>query len=422
MDFFVRYDHSVIPAPIQLPASKSILARALVINALSDRRLRRIPPVLRCEDTGILHAALRDIGSSPLINLDSSGTAMRFLTAYCATKEDTDTILTGSSRLLERPVGPLVDALRSLGADIVCLDKDGFPPLKIHGKRLSGGEVEITGEVSSQFISALLLIGPTLPGGLVIKIKGEEIPSKPYVDMTRAIMSRAGVTTTEIDPFTIVVPEQPYTPLGVTSAVPDWSAATFLYEFVALAGKPLILKDIGSPESSVQGDSRVAEIFKSMGVRTLPAKGDDILLQPGGSRAGSLDLNMSGEPDMVPAVAVTATMLNIPFSLSGVGNLRIKESDRIAALSTEMERLGYQLTFRDGTLSWNGQHGKAEPLPCIDTYNDHRIAMAMTMAACRHPGLLIRDVMVVKKSFPKFWHIASRVGIKYTITSQSVKY
>ena len=410
MDFRLSYSPQEEIRAIELPGSKSITNRALIINALSQR-LTRIEGIARCDDTIAITDALQrcDCGH---IDIGAAGTAMRFLTAYFAATPGVSLALTGSQRMLCRPIKPLVDALLQLNANIEYLGEDGFPPLRIEGKRLRGGNISIRGDISSQFISALMMIGPTLQGGLNIHLLGEVV-SRSYIDMTCEIMRHYGIDV-KSDENLIAISEQPYSAPDVFIVEADWSSASYFYELVALTDAQNIkLTGLFSSEQSMQGDSALVQLFKHFGVQT-SFDDDCAVISSEKSNEKSdevLSLNLSTTPDLVPTMVVTACLKGRRFHFSGIHNLSIKECDRIAALKAEMQCLGYVLHCDFDSIGWNGERCIPESSPTIRTYSDHRMAMAFAPAATIYPNLRIADVGVVNKSFPRFWIEMRKLGI-----------
>lgn len=410
MDFRLSYSPQQEIRAIELPGSKSITNRALIINALS-KRPTCIEGIAHCDDTIAIADALK-CDDYTHIDIGAAGTAMRFLTAYFATTPGVSLTLTGCQRMLCRPIKPLIDALMQLGANITYLGKDGFPPLRIEGKQLCGGNISLRSDISSQFISALMMIGPTLQGGLTIHLL-EEVVSRPYIDMTCEIMRRYGVDI-KSDKNTIAIPEKSYSAPAVFMVEKDWSSASYFYELVALTGVQNIkLTGLFSPKQSMQGDSALADLFNHFGVHS--SFYDDYVVISSDKKteiSGKLlDLNLSATPDIVPTMVVTACLKNRCFHFCGVHNLRIKESNRISALIVEMKRLGYVLHCDTDSISWNGERCISELSPRINTYSDHRMAMAFAPAATICQGLCIADVDVVNKSFPQFWTEIRKLGI-----------
>ena len=395
---------------IVLPASKSISNRALLINALSHGT--DIPQnVSDCDDTKVMLAALHDMPE--VIDIGAAGTAMRFLTAYLSVMPGTH-LITGTERMRHRPIAILVDALRQLGAKIDYVGEEGFPPLRITGcTHLQGGDFSLPGNVSSQYISALLMIGPVLTKGLRLHLTGN-IVSRSYLDMTMKMMRDFGAEVKWENEHVIRVAPVPYIsrPYVIEN---DWSAASYWYEMVALSQKPdaeVILS--GLYANSIQGDSVVSHIYAELGVNTEYLHEKDgttaVRLVKGQKTVSYLCHDFSFHPDLAQTVAVTAAMLNIPFELSGLQTLRIKETDRIAALIAELKKLGIKTECTHSTLSWAGEKVLDSYCPEIATYEDHRMAMSFAPACLRVGQLRILHPAVVSKSYPSFWNDMKQAG------------
>lgn len=386
-----------IRATIKLPASKSISNRALVINALGTGRFT--PDNLSdCDDTQVMIKALNE--QSNTIDIMAAGTAMRFLTAFLSVTKGTKTI-TGTKRMQQRPIRILVDALRALGAQIEYTEVEGFPPLKISGTLLTQKEINLKGDVSSQYISALLMIAPVLKYGLTLHLAGDII-SKPYINLTLQLMRDFGAKAEWVSESSIKVEPRPYHSIPFTIES-DWSAASYWYEIVALS-KNAEVELLGLFPNSYQGDSKVAEIFALLGVKTKFTPWG-IMLKKTDTRPERLDYNFIDEPDLAQTVVVTCVALNIPFRFTGLRSLKIKETDRIAALIKELGKLGYSLQEEDNSiLSWSGKHNKVSSSNVsIDTYEDHRMAMAFAPLCLTNSNININDPEVVSKSYPHYW-------------------
>ena len=406
---------SLIGTTINLPASKSICNRALIIQALAGSTM--LPANLSdCDDTRVMAAALRDMPE--VIDIGAAGTAMRFLAAYLSVGTGTHT-LTGTERMRQRPIGVLVDALRQLGAHIEYLGTEGFPPLRVTGRPLAGGALEVAGDVSSQYISALLMIGPMLRQGLTLKLTGD-IVSRPYIDLTLWTMTGFGAQVEWSDVDTISVAPVPYR--ATTYAVEnDWSAASYWYEVVALLNKPearVVLP--GLSDGSRQGDSVTRYIGSLMGVKTtfdtLADGSQQVVLASHGCTLPRLDYDFVNSPDLVQTFVVACAAKGIPFHFTGLASLRIKETDRIEALKRELCKLGVLLTDRhDSELIWDGERCDPTMEP-IDTYQDHRMAMAFAPAALTLGPVTINHPEVVSKSYPHYWDDLRRAGFKITQT------
>lgn len=390
-------------AEINLPASKSISNRLLILNALSYSSYG----IKNLSDSDDTKAMLQVFNSnSNHFDIGAAGTTMRFLTAYLA-KIVGEWVLTGSERMKQRPIHILVNALNQLGGKIEYLEKEGFPPLKILGSALQGGELQLPGNVSSQYISALLMIGPTMEKGLVLKLTGE-ITSRPYIHLTLKLMEQFGVkcvwTGSEI-----TVPPASYKPVQA-KVESDWSAASYWFEIVALGqtGDSVCLK--GLDRYSWQGDAVVAELFKPLGVQSrFTSKG--LVVTKEGPLTQRFAHDFTNEPDLAQTFAVTCAFLNIPFNLTGLHTLKIKETDRISALVTELSKFGFEVATNGvDNLYWNGEKRAPDSEIEIQTYKDHRMAMAFAPAVLKNGVLRVADHMVVTKSYPLFWRDLESVG------------
>ena len=389
---------------IQLPASKSISNRALIIYALSGGS--NLPQNLSdCDDTEVIIDALRDMPDE--INIKAAGTAMRFMTAYLSVMSGTH-IITGTERMKHRPISILVDALRKLGAQIEYVGEEGFPPLKITGSQFAGGQLEIPGNVSSQYISALLMIGPMLKEGLTLQLTGDII-SRPYIDLTLWMMGEFGAEAKWSSADTITVAHKPYKNRDYYIES-DWSGASYWYEMVALSNDcDAEVKLTGLMDGSMQGDSTTRYIFSLLGVKTTfetQTKGvpQMVTLKKNGRGVSKLEYDFVNAPDLAQTFVVTCAALDIPFHFKGLSTLKIKETDRIAALKTEMRKLGYVIhDANDSELYWDGERCEPNLEVGIDTYEDHRMALAFAPYAMKTSGLIINNPQVVTKSYPKFW-------------------
>ncbi len=403
---------------IDLPLSKSLSNRLLMINALAGIGTAR-EHVAACDDTDAMLQALT-ADRHGYVNIGAAGTAMRFLTAYYATLPGCDITIDGSERMRQRPIGILVDALRHLGADITCLKREGYPPLHIKGRILDGGSVEIDGSVSSQYTSALIMTAPAMKHGMELTLKGTPV-SLDYIEMTTAMMNAYGINIIQksndsadlcikVSPGNYLPPLQPF----IVEA--DWSASSYWYEVAALTGKTFMLQ--GLQNRSLQGDSVVAHIFRQLGVNTRLNNDSSMIVEYDTTtvpRPSFIELNMQSCPDLAQTVAATCCGLGIPFRLTGLSTLPIKETDRLEALKRETAKLGYLLTVSRGSiLEWDGTTVPAVTDPVIETYKDHRMAMAMAPLASVNGRLTIENPAVVSKSYPDYWkHLA---GAGYQIS------
>lgn len=396
---------SVVKTTIQLPASKSISNRALIINALAQGTT---PPcnLSDCDDTLVMIKALAE--NNETIDIMAAGTAMRFLTAYLSTVQGTH-ILTGTERMQQRPIQILVNALRELGAQIEYAGKEGFPPLRIHGTELKGNELTLKGNVSSQYISALLMIGPVLKNGLRLHLTGEII-SLPYINLTLQLMKEFGAKAAWTSGNSIEVAPKPYTPVSFM-VESDWSAASYWYQIAALSEQAEI-ELMGLFRNSYQGDSRGAEVFSRLGITT-EFTHEGVLLKKSNRLVEQLNEDFVDIPDLAQTFAVTCCLLGIPFRFTGLQSLKIKETDRIFALKAELRKLGYLLQdAQDSILIWDGERCQPEAQPVIQTYEDHRMAMAFAPAALRFPEMRIAEPQVVSKSYPAYWEHLQQAGFQ----------
>ena len=389
---------------IQLPASKSISNRALLLNALSES-IYFIKNISDCDDTKVMKRAFNQ--SQSTIDIEAAGTSMRFLTAYFSAILGEQRILTGSERMKNRPIGILVDALRQIGAEIEYAEKEGYPPLKINGKILEGGVISLEGGVSSQYISALMMIAPLTKKGIRLKIKGDLI-SKPYIRMTQALMKDFGVSSTwMLD--TISIEKKKYTPIFNFTVESDWSAASYWYEMIALKEEPAEIELKGLYKKSYQGDAVVAELFEKLGVST-EYTDTGVIIRKTNARLASFKYNFVQEPDLAQTFAVVCALKNIPFHFEGVQSLKIKETDRIVALQTELSKLGYVVEANDKEIWWDGTCCSPEENPIINTYEDHRMAMAFAPVALVKEQVRINEPSVVSKSYPSYWNHLQQAG------------
>lgn len=397
MDYCIQPPEELIEARVQLPLSKSFANRLLVIKAIMGK-----PMNVDSSASEDIKALAHGIESSDKheVNIGAAGTAMRFLLAYYAAKPGTDIILDGSDRMRRRPVKILVEALKELGADIEYTAEEGFPPVKIKGKKLEGGSIRLRADVSSQYTTALMLIGPMMAKGLTITLEGEPV-STSYIKMTAAIMRDCGIDA-EITGNEIEINS------GIYHLPPklediDWTAASYWAEIVALSAGFISLPGL-DPESN-QGDVKMLEIFNKLGVDHAELddeKGLELMAHP--EVHSRIDLDLSDNPDLAQTVIVTCILLNIPFNICGLSTLRIKETDRLEALKTELLKFGCMVEI-DGndTLRWDGKTYPIHQRPIIETYSDHRMAMSFAPAAILLPGIVIKDADVVNKSYPGFW-------------------
>jgi len=398
-------------ATVALPASKSISNRALIIYALSGGQV--LPQNLSdCDDTEVIINALRDMPE--VINIKAAGTAMRFMTAFLSVTKGTHT-LTGTERMKHRPIGILVDALRALGADITYAGEEGYPPLRITGQKLNGGTLEIAGNVSSQYISALLMIGPALGKGLELRLTGEII-SRPYIDLTLWMMREFGADAEWTSSDTITVKPKPYSQRDYFIES-DWSGASYWYEIMALMDdNDAELRLTGLKDGSKQGDSVVRYIFSLLGVKTVfqskkSTKPQTVTIKTNGRCLPKLEYDFINSPDLAQTFVVACAAKGIPFHFKGLSTLKIKETDRIEAMKKEMRKLGFVIESRnDSELIWDGKTCMPTKERGIDTYEDHRMALAFAPYALKSGSIIINNPQVVTKSYPSYWTALADAG------------
>lgn len=388
---------------IQISGSKSESNRLLILQALFPNL--KIQNLSNSDDSKVLRQALGN--SSGIIDIGHAGTAMRFLTAYYATLENADVTLTGSLRMKERPIKVLVDALKDLGADIEYLENPGFPPLKIRGRTLQKNLVSISALISSQYITALMLIASKIHDGLKIDLDGE-VSSLPYIEMTLTILQQLGISA-EFNNNQIYVPCIKNIQDSTRTIESDWSSASYFYSIVALSDTLKINLGNFKP-NSLQGDSKLASIYQLFGVKTEydSCKNTIMLSKSKAKIANFLKLDLMATPDLAQTIAVTCFGLGIPCRLTGLHSLKIKETDRLSALKTELEKLGAIVQIDADSLHLEAA-SKVRQNVEIKTYEDHRMAMAFAPLALKFP-ILINDPLVVSKSYPSFWTDLEKLG------------
>jgi 3-phosphoshikimate 1-carboxyvinyltransferase len=406
MQYIITKADKVLKGEISLPSSKSISNRILIINSLGYSPYA-IENLSDSDDTKVLEAVLN--ANTNHFDIGHAGTAMRFLTAFLS-KIAGEWTLTGSDRMKQRPIGILVDSLRKLGASIEYLEKEGYPPIRILGTSLTGGIIELDGSVSSQYISALLMIAPTIRGGMTLRLMNQ-ITSKPYIELTLNLMKKFGVRHTWSG-NEIRIDEQSYHPVEF-SVEADWSGASYWYAMAALSEDcDLILKRLQL--QSFQGDAIQWVWFKKyFGIDSKLIGNDVRLTKVNVPEIGLLEMDFIENPDIAQTFAVLAVCKKIPFHFKGLLTLKIKETDRILALKTELSKFGAMLTEpQNGELYWDGlfDQKRIEQTPLINTYHDHRMALAFAPAAFVLPKILIDDPQVITKSYPEFWNDLKKTG------------
>lgn len=405
-NYTISFSPAADAVDVDLPASKSISNRALIIAAMADGC--SIGNIADCDDTNAMRRALQTQSAQANVNIGAAGTAMRFLTAYFASQPWRSVLLDGTPRMRKRPIGELVEALRLCGADIDYYASEGYPPIWIEGRHLKAdAPLRMRGNVSSQYVSAMMMVAPMMKGGLTIEIEGG-LTSRPYVEMTAALMRHFGAEVT-VGESTIVIEGKPYSPSSLT-VESDWSAASYWYEIKALC------PDLDIRLNGLQGDSRVAEYFKLFGVTTEYTDNGVALGFCDADRDATLNIDLSSQPDIAQTIVVTACLTGRPFRIGGLHTLRIKETDRLEALRAQLAQLGFNIEIADDSiLSWDGAAGEAVAYPRILTYDDHRMAMAFAPAAIRFPSLTVLDAGVVSKSYPDYWRHLALAGFKMEV-------
>ena len=389
---------------VSISGSKSETNRLLLLQALYPNI--QLENASISDDSQVMIQALNTSNSE--IDIHHAGTAMRFLTAYFATQEGREVILTGSSRMKERPIQILVDALRQLGAEIEYEENEGFPPLRIRGKKLINSKVSIQSNVSSQYISALLLIAPKLENGLQLTLEGE-LTSVPYIQMTLNLLHQVGIKTEFNQNKISVFPTIQQSIIPIITIESDWSSASYFYSIIALSKMGTQITLSSFKENSLQGDSALIEIYKNFGVKTT-FKDNSIRLTKTNLQPTTHNLQLNNTPDLAQTIAVTCFGLGIECHLTGLHTLKIKETDRLAALQNELTKLGANVSKTSDTLTLEKSTSIQSNIK-IETYNDHRMAMAFAPLALRVP-ITINDAEVVSKSYPNFWNDLKNIGFK----------
>ena len=383
-----------IDGEIEITGSKSETNRLLILQQFySNLTIRNYS---NSDDSKVLQKAL--VSKSSEINVGHAGTAMRFLTAYFSVKENSNIVLTGSERMKNRPIKILVSALKKLGAEIEYVEKEGYPPIKIVGKKLHDSFVEVDGNVSSQYISALLLIAPTLKNGLKLKFKGE-VTSVPYINMTLQLLAELQIKYSwKNDCITV----QPKSKIENKTIVveSDWSSASYYYSLVALNPNSKAKLSFYK-KNSLQGDAELAKIYKNFGVESIFNENSITLKNIGSVNLQPLNINLKNAPDIAQTIAVTCFGLGIGCHLTGLHTLKIKETDRLVALKNEIEKLGGEVAITNNSLQLRPSSEIKENIE-ISTYDDHRMAMAFAPLASK-VSIAIKDPNVVSKSYPTFW-------------------
>ena len=398
----VLHPNRIVKVGLSLTGSKSITNRLLILRSIYPSL--KIKNKSESQDSVVLENALKS--TSNIKDINHAGTSMRFLTAFYSILEDKEIIIKGSKRMHERPIYPLIDCLKLIGADISYLEKDGFPPIKIKGKKLNFKKVQISSNVSSQFVSAILLVAPKLIGGLVIELKGELI-SKPYIEMTLSLLNDLGIKTSFIGKL-ITVENLEKIQQKHICVESDWSSASYWYSIVALSeGAKVGLKNFY--KDSIQGDSVLIKYYKTLGVETKFTQNKIILTKlKNFTPPQELNLNLIDSPDLAQTIAVTCFGLKINCFLDGLQTLNIKETKRLSALENELKKLGANVQVTESSLKLF-EVKKIKKNIKINTYDDHRMAMSFAPLSLKIP-IFIENPSVVAKSYPKFWDDLKKAG------------
>jgi 3-phosphoshikimate 1-carboxyvinyltransferase len=404
MRFLISHPNNEIKKSFNISGSKSESNRLLILKYLLENI--EIDNISDSDDTVVLEKGL--LSNSGKVNIHHAGTAMRFLTAYFSIQENKSYVISGSNRMHDRPIKILVDALNDLGADVKYIDKTGYPPLKINGKKLNVFNVSLDAKISSQYITALILIAPSLEKGLIINLIGE-ITSKPYIDMSLALLNRIGVETSFINNRIEI---KPVGNLNISKhyVESDWSSLSYFFSVVALSKSSEI--NIGTYfKNSIQGDKKLVEIYDKLGVKTI-FKNNKVSLKKTRNfkLPKKLELKLNDTPDLAQTIAVTCFGLGLPCDLYGLHTLKIKETDRLLALKVELEKLGATVIITKDSLHLKKSIIIKKDI-IINTYDDHRMAMAFATLGIVKP-IIINNPKVISKSFPSFWSVLEKLNFK----------
>jgi 3-phosphoshikimate 1-carboxyvinyltransferase len=406
MNLLLQSAISDIQNTIKITGSKSETNRLLLLQALFPNIT--LANTSNSDDSEVMQKALK--GNDEIVDIHHAGTAMRFLTAYFAVNEGREVVLTGSQRMTERPIKVLVEALRQLGAQITYEKEEGFPPIRIKGQKITSNKVTIPANVSSQYISALLLIAPKLENGIELTLEGE-ITSVPYIKMTLALLNDLNIKTSFEGNIIKVCPKQEVE-TKVMTVESDWSSASYFYSIVALANVGTAIQLSSYKENSLQGDSSLATIYKDLGVETTFENNSILLKKTSNTSLQILNCDLNSSPDIAQTIVVTCFGLGIGCHLTGLHTLKIKETDRLEALKTELTNLGANISVTDKSLTLVATN-HINPKISIATYNDHRMAMAFAPLALKVP-IIIDNAEVVSKSYPDFWEDMKSIGFQMT--------
>lgn len=405
MDITLELKKRIRNQHLTISGSKSETNRLLLLQALYPQL--KIENTSNSDDSEVVKNALFTLNECTEINVHHAGTAMRFLTAYFATQENKQTVLTGSSRMKERPISVLVDALLQLGADISYGEKVGFPPLKIIGKKITKNKVTIDANVSSQYITALMLIGSSLPNGIEINLQGN-LTSLSYINMTLSVLHLLGLKATFNDKI-IKIPFEKEIKKDVFIVESDWSSASYFYSIIALSAVGTKITLGYFKQNSFQGDSVLPEIYKNFGVQTTFQNAEIILEKTSNVKTQMFNFELNNTPDIAQTLIVTCLGLGMTCDVSGLHTLKIKETDRLQALKNELEKFGAAVAITNDSIHLKNKVAFSINPVEIETYQDHRMAMAFAPLALKQP-LIIKNAEVVSKSYPDFWNDLKVLG------------
>ncbi|QBZ97558.1 3-phosphoshikimate 1-carboxyvinyltransferase [Flavobacterium sangjuense] len=403
MNLHLKSSIVTLQSAISITGSKSETNRLLLLQALYPNLV--LENTSNSDDSEVMTKALQSSDTS--IDIHHAGTAMRFLTAFFSIQENREVVLTGSTRMKERPIKILVDALRQLGAEISYEENEGFPPIRIKGKKITQNKVSLSANVSSQYISALLLIAPKLENGLELTLEGE-ITSVPYIKMTLSLLNEIGVETSFAGNVISVKPKLITHNSQLITVESDWSSASYFYSIIALSAIGTKITLSSYKQNSLQGDSILAEIYKNFGVETTFQNNTILLKKTHNSQLITHNLELNNSPDIAQTIAVTCFGLGIGCHLTGLHTLKIKETDRLLALKNELEKLGAAVAISDDSLTLEPSR-VIHPNIKIKTYQDHRMAMAFSPLALK-TDIIIEEAEVVSKSYPAFWNDLKSIG------------
>lgn len=405
MNLLLKTSQANLQGQIAVTGSKSETNRLLLLQALFPNI--SLANTSNSDDSEVMQKAL--VGNEEIVDIHHAGTAMRFLTAYFAVNEGREVVMTGSSRMQERPIKILAEALAQLGVEISYLKDDGYPPIRIKGKKITASKVTLAANVSSQYISALLLVAPKLENGLELTLEGE-ITSIPYIKMTLALLNDLEIQTSFEGNVIKVYPKSEVTTKEMV-VESDWSSASYFFSLVALADTALITLS-SYKENSLQGDSALTSIYEKMGVQTTFQDNKMTLVKQTDFKFETVNFELNNTPDIAQTIVVTCLGLGIGCHLTGLHTLKIKETDRLEALRIELTKLGANISVTNDSLTLIATN-EINPNVKIATYNDHRMAMAFAPLALKVP-IIIEEAGVVSKSYPDFWKDLINLGFETT--------